>query len=400
MVRPFLAVLLLGLAGAGHAQTLFFGSPGARTIWTADDLPDGPPAKGIDVEADQFKFEKPPTGKWLFIWDKTTGNLASKEVAKLGASWTPKQLDFTRIFKLTVRVESKGKPVQAASVELKDAKRTQSHILDASADGKADFYAVQAGKFGVTVTYRADGATADPLKIGFEAPPVRKDAEPTFVVALPGEVETVASGAAGTPSATGGPAEAPKSTSNPFRNLLGFLITTAIAAAVVWFVLKWLRENQDDVKSRLQQMGVEMPQSNEEALADAAAPPVQAIPAPPQKIILDDAAPVVGASVAAASAPPALSGVPRLVRDNGSAFELPEGETLVSREVSGGLDLVGETTVSRRHAVLIRAGDEVRVRDEGSTNGTYVNGAKLDGEAVLRPGDQVMFGAVRLRFEA
>ena len=78
---------------------------------------------------------------------------------------------------------------------------------------------------------------------------------------------------------------------------------------------------------------------------------------------------------------------------------LPEGETVVGRDVGLGLSLVGETTVSRRHAQLVKSGDSVVVRDLGSTNGTYVNGAKIGSEATLRPGDAVQFGSVRFRYE-
>jgi pSer/pThr/pTyr-binding forkhead associated (FHA) protein len=65
-----------------------------------------------------------------------------------------------------------------------------------------------------------------------------------------------------------------------------------------------------------------------------------------------------------------------------------------------GLSLVNESTVSRHHAEVTRTGDAVTVKDLGSTNGTYVNGVKLDGERTLSPGDYVQFGAVKLRYEA
>jgi pSer/pThr/pTyr-binding forkhead associated (FHA) protein len=62
--------------------------------------------------------------------------------------------------------------------------------------------------------------------------------------------------------------------------------------------------------------------------------------------------------------------------------------------------VVSDPTVSRQHAEIERSGEEVSVRDLGSSNGTFVNGAKLDSERVLCPGDTVQFGAVRYRFEA
>jgi pSer/pThr/pTyr-binding forkhead associated (FHA) protein len=63
------------------------------------------------------------------------------------------------------------------------------------------------------------------------------------------------------------------------------------------------------------------------------------------------------------------------------------------------LSILDETTISRRHAELSRQGDTITVSDLGSTNGTYVNGVKLTSAAILRPGDQVQFGAVRFRYE-
>lgn len=55
--------------------------------------------------------------------------------------------------------------------------------------------------------------------------------------------------------------------------------------------------------------------------------------------------------------------------------------------------------VSRAHAVVeIKAGAAV-VRDLGSTNGTFVNGRRVEREA-LRDGDELRLGSTRLRFEA
>jgi hypothetical protein len=50
--------------------------------------------------------------------------------------------------------------------------------------------------------------------------------------------------------------------------------------------------------------------------------------------------------------------------------------------------------VSRRHARLIRLEDAVAVEDLGSTNGTYVNGQRLDPyySEILSNGDQLRLG--------
>ena len=61
--------------------------------------------------------------------------------------------------------------------------------------------------------------------------------------------------------------------------------------------------------------------------------------------------------------------------------------------------VVEHGTVSRRHALLRRAGDDWVVEDLGSSNWTAVNGEPIHGPTVLHPGDIVMFGVAALRFE-
>lgn len=59
-----------------------------------------------------------------------------------------------------------------------------------------------------------------------------------------------------------------------------------------------------------------------------------------------------------------------------------------------------EGSVSSHHAeIVVRDGQAVLV-DKGSTNGTYLNGEKVEGEAPLQEGDEVYFGSVRSVFMA
>jgi hypothetical protein len=55
--------------------------------------------------------------------------------------------------------------------------------------------------------------------------------------------------------------------------------------------------------------------------------------------------------------------------------------------------------VSRTHAIVEIAGGKAFVRDLGSTNGTFLNGRRIEAEA-LRDGDELRFGNTRLRVEA
>lgn len=52
--------------------------------------------------------------------------------------------------------------------------------------------------------------------------------------------------------------------------------------------------------------------------------------------------------------------------------------------------------VSRHHCCLSPEGDEVAVRDLDSTNGTYVNGRRVQ-TGRLRPGDELKVGTFRYR---
>jgi pSer/pThr/pTyr-binding forkhead associated (FHA) protein len=56
-----------------------------------------------------------------------------------------------------------------------------------------------------------------------------------------------------------------------------------------------------------------------------------------------------------------------------------------------------DITVSRRHAEILREGDDYKVRDAGSLNGTYVNRERIE-EAPLTHGDVLQVGKYKLHF--
>jgi pSer/pThr/pTyr-binding forkhead associated (FHA) protein/predicted RNA-binding Zn-ribbon protein involved in translation (DUF1610 family) len=56
-----------------------------------------------------------------------------------------------------------------------------------------------------------------------------------------------------------------------------------------------------------------------------------------------------------------------------------------------------DPTVSRRHALIVRQADGVRLLDDRSLNGVFVNGARVDGRA-LQDGDEIVLGRYRLLF--
>jgi hypothetical protein len=56
-----------------------------------------------------------------------------------------------------------------------------------------------------------------------------------------------------------------------------------------------------------------------------------------------------------------------------------------------------DPTVSRRHALIVRQPDGVRVLDDRSLNGVFVNGERVEWR-VLSDGDEIVVGRYRLHF--
>jgi hypothetical protein len=91
-----------------------------------------------------------------------------------------------------------------------------------------------------------------------------------------------------------------------------------------------------------------------------------------------------------------------LAMADGSRIALRPGVISVGRSAESTIPL-NDTNVSRRHAELRLRGegaDAVWVLvDLGSTNGTLINGVKVNGEQVLRKNDAIVFGATKARYE-
>ncbi len=101
-----------------------------------------------------------------------------------------------------------------------------------------------------------------------------------------------------------------------------------------------------------------------------------------------------------------------LASSDGSTLDVPaKDEIVIGREdpiseVFPDIDLTGlggmEKGVSRRHAVLHRAGTDYTVEDMGSTNGTYINRKKVKPHEPqkIKPGDELRFGKLVLTLKA
>lgn len=89
----------------------------------------------------------------------------------------------------------------------------------------------------------------------------------------------------------------------------------------------------------------------------------------------------------------APSGAPR----RGQRFAL-QALNAVGRDPGNDV-VIQDDFCSARHAVVSFDGSLWWVEDEGSTNGTFVNGVRAERQLPLHFGDEVEFGRVRLRLE-
>src|SRR5436190_7049393 len=143
-------------------------------------------------------------------------------------------------------------------------------------------------------------------------------------------------------------------------------------------------------------------------------PPPLAEPPPPPGAVAGprDATPApqrrVSPPGAATDAPPPHDAPPQSIALRvtegpaaGSVLTVADEELLIGRQAPGPGKLGNDIEISRRHARVTReANGQFLIEDLGSTNGTYVNGERIVGAQILKPGDTLEMGDTKLTVEA
>jgi pSer/pThr/pTyr-binding forkhead associated (FHA) protein len=81
------------------------------------------------------------------------------------------------------------------------------------------------------------------------------------------------------------------------------------------------------------------------------------------------------------------------------SFDLSKPEIIIGRDVNADV-VINIAEVSRRHSRMRLEASGYVIEDLGSTNGTFVNGQRLTGPYVLRPGERIQLGeAVTLNYQ-
>ncbi|HEX2162925.1 MAG TPA: FHA domain-containing protein, partial [Thermoanaerobaculia bacterium] len=138
----------------------------------------------------------------------------------------------------------------------------------------------------------------------------------------------------------------------------------------------------------------------EAAAPPAASPPIEPEPGgppPPDATVIAGALPPLPPPVAAA-APPEGPRFELILGDE--THVLGPGTFVVGRTPECDLSLPGDALVSRRHTQITVEGDTVRLRDLDSSNGTRVNGHRVEREITLADGDRVGIGGAEIVFHA
>jgi pSer/pThr/pTyr-binding forkhead associated (FHA) protein len=118
---------------------------------------------------------------------------------------------------------------------------------------------------------------------------------------------------------------------------------------------------------------------------------------PQESFILRPA--IAGGAIGQAINPGRLVVVQSQVLKVGEEFGLDANPLTVGRGTQNDVSIDGDEFASARHVRVEPRRDGVWVSDVGSTNGTYVNGVRIDRPRKLVQGDVVRVGETELRFE-
>lgn len=393
--RAALCIALVLIAGAAFGQDeqtvrITFPSEGERQIWfgTPGDFSEPSGLLSTIGLAVQLDIPDAAMSKSIFVHTVSTGDVAVRKVedALEEGTWTIAAEEFDHQYVMEIRLEHEGEAVASAAVELSSSGRQATSLITANDGGVAKFYAVPFGEVELRVQYESEGEDRS-LPAQILMAKASSAGSSVYLLQITDPVETVA------PEETAADTEE-KETAGPsiLVSIVKMLVGLAVVAAIGYFIIQYLKKNSDQAQEGLAKLGISVPGSGGDPVSSAPAAPVR-----PKQIILGGGAPPTPDATAAPVAQAVKN--PRLVKADGSILIVPDGEQTVGRDDTADIVVAGESSVSRKHATLTREGDAVTIKDLGSSNGTFVNGARISAQQTLRPGDTVQFGGAQYRYE-
>jgi hypothetical protein len=358
----------------------------------------------------------------LEILDNGKGNLAHLPLSTSGV--TPlTDSSFTLAQRINVPVQMKGLGVIGAQVTLTSAskKYSQTWTLQASDNGIARFDNVPLDEpITATVSYgthppESQTKTLTPTRTGEGWTPIPVEwADVKTVAAPPPPTPVVTShedsdvrSDTGRRRERGDSRDTDSNQNSANNNPLGSVINTVVSLlflAGIGYGLYWLYTT-GRMKNLIAKLGIPT-DSMATAGANAPSPFDKQARSPIQPITEGTADPFGGAGMGAGAAAAPVQAGPRLVATMGtyagSIFPIKGPTADIGRDTSNVVALPNDTNASRRHAIIQAGGGQYSVVDNGSSNGTFVNGVRIASQSPqpLNPGDEVQIGMTRFRFEA
>jgi hypothetical protein len=348
-------------------------------------------------------------GTTLEVQDADRGNIAEIPLSATAPAEIT-EASFNRIQTVTVPVQSHGKGVIGVDVAMTTtdphAKFSQDLVLQPADQGVATFRNVPLGMpVTLTVKFGANPPQSETKTItrdhpadGYHWSAVQVDWPDVRTVAAPAVAPPTAPAAAPASQAPAANAPQPESGGGIFGNIVSLVLLGGICYGI-W----WLYTN-NRIKPMLDKLGVT---AEPAGAADTQAPsPFASSKTTPLTPITEGTAdPFGGGIVGTATSYSAPSAGPRLVGSvgtyAGSIFPLGASSTEIGRDEANPVALPQDTHTSRRHALITAAGGQYQIVDNGSANGTYLNGVRIPAQnpQPLRSGDELQIGQTRFRFE-
>lgn len=401
------ALCLLYSTAVADTIQIQFAEPGNHEIWFANPAdrhmqPSG--AISATGQAIELEITDEQRAQTLSVHNIAEGTVATKEVGLIIAegSWTVTPEDFDSIYRVQVRIIDSGGSVESGAVRLMTAAGEANRLVSLGNGGAVDFFNVPFGSMRVSVLYQVgDEDFSTPVQT-FN---LESDAGTTreFTIDLntePQPVDETDEGEMATTTTAEGAESAPYEGTTLLGMIVGLVVIGGIGLVAYWFFFKYPQREE-----MLKKAGLLTPDGTPDAhTPTGTGPGAPDAPKPAEKIVIDGAEPQrigsSGASVAPAGAASSLTPNPRLTAKDGSVHMIPDDAVEAGRDESCGIAFVGEDSISRKHARLIRTEDgQTMLEDLGSTNGTFVNGVKIAQPTKLQPGDTVQFGQLVLTYE-
>jgi hypothetical protein len=397
-VLLFVFTLLATLSCAQDLKTFTITPPGeggfSYVLQKGGESKDSLSIEGKSVEV---AVPEDPNGYQLYVIDGAINRAAYSDIIPVlkTKKFEPKSDQFTYLADVEFRIKTGAGNLPAGTLTIFTGDKPRTILITGSDKNSVITHFVPETGRTYELTYEANGKK-ETVKGSISD---EKTGGPTRVdIEIDAKFEDAA---AITPAGGEKSEEKQKDTGqNPFMSFLRLIVGLAVVGGLGYGAFYYYKNNQKIVESMANQAGL-IPNQNPDPTG--ALPPVP-VKKDLQKIDLGSSAvPMSDTGEMGATGATSVSVThyvknPRLVTASGDIHLVPEGTQAVGRE-SADLTLAGEASVSRHHANITRSGDQTTVSDNGSTNGTYINGTKIAAPTVLNPGDTIQFGAIAFRYE-